>query len=205
MAVETPNRKKGAASDSLPAIQESVRFLLLIRICAIAAGMIGLIALLGWTLGLPFLASLGPDKIPMAPSTAVLLALFGVTIFLRTSYPHRGSYWAGFSIHAAVALISLLLAVLSYQGIQLDAEHLGFSIKNIPGVTPVGHMSPVTAICFLLASLSFLASLTAAPAGQHCLAACLSPADDKLPACSGLSVWHTTPLRQFPHSACIAD
>ena len=63
--------------------QEPIHYTLLIRICAVIAGGIGGAGLLGWLIGLPFLTSLGSGKIPMAPSTAVLFVLYGVTIFFR--------------------------------------------------------------------------------------------------------------------------
>ncbi len=164
MTDETQERRKRRSRIALPDGLKLVCRRLLVPVCAMVAGGLGLAAFLGWVLGLPFLASLGPGKIPMAPSTAMLFVLYGVTIFLRSRLPHRGVYWTGLSVHATGVLIALLLVVLFYQGIHLEAEHLGFSIPHTPGLTPVGHMFPVTALCFLLASLSFLASLPAFPA-----------------------------------------
>jgi len=160
MTDETGEQKENSAHEPLRNGLGPVRFRLLIGICGMFASIIGIIGLLGWVLGIPILASLGPGNIPMAPSTAVMFVLYGVTVFLCSRFSRTGVYWTGLTIHAAGALIALSLAVLSYQGIHPEIEHLGFSILHAPGVMPLGHMSPVTALCFLLASLSFLASLS---------------------------------------------
>lgn len=132
----------------------------LVRIGGTVAVAFGILALLGWGLGLPFLASLGWDVIPMAPSTALLFVLYGVAALLRARLPFgRGAHRVGVAINAAGALVALLMLILSFWGIRPAAEHLGFAAVGTVGEAPVGHMSPVTAICFLLASLSFLGSL----------------------------------------------
>ncbi|MEK7667433.1 MAG: cache domain-containing protein, partial [Gemmatimonadota bacterium] len=100
----------------------------------------------------------------MAPDTAVLLVLYAVAVLLRAHLPsHRGAVRAGVSINAAGALVALALLILFFRGIRLDAEHLGIAIIDTSGAPPIGHMSPVTALCFLLASLSFLALPSSPP------------------------------------------
>ncbi|MEK6743450.1 MAG: PAS domain S-box protein [Nitrospirota bacterium] len=136
------------------------RYRILCLICAVLVAAIGLVALLGWVIGRPTLVSLGSGMIPVAPSTAVMFMLYGAAVFIRTRLPDsRSAYWTGLSITATGALVAALLLNSSLRGIQPDAEHLGFTIVNRPGETPVGHMSPVTAFCFLLSSLSYLLSL----------------------------------------------
>jgi PAS domain S-box-containing protein len=133
----------------------------LIYSCAVLVAAVGLISLLGWALKLFFLASLGSGLIPVAPSTAVMFIAYAFTIFLCAHRPfRRWKYWTGISINAAGALIALLLAVLSYQGIRLKAEEMGFALPTGPAAAPVGHMSPVTAFCFLLSSLSYILALS---------------------------------------------
>lgn len=135
---------------------------LLVRICALFTAGIGLIAIIGWWIDQPVLASLGSGRIPVAPSTAAMFVLYALAVYLRASLSiNRLTYWTGLSLNVAGSLIALGLFILSIQGIQPDVEHLGFTIVNKPGVTPVGHMSPVTAICFLLSSMSYLLSLPA--------------------------------------------
>jgi PAS domain S-box-containing protein len=161
VTAEMIGMKKGPASGPPPKAPESLRFRLLISICAAFVAGVGLVALLGWTLGLPVLASLGPSMIPVAPSTAELFVLYAISLFIRSGMPlPRWKYLAGIYINGAGALTALLLLVLSLLGVRLRAEHLGFTILNAPGGTPAGHMSPVTALCFLLSSFSYLLSLS---------------------------------------------
>ena len=151
----------------------------LVCICSVVAAGFGILALLGWALRLPFLASFGPDVIPMAPSTALLLVLYGIAALLRARLPlGRGARWASAAINSAGVLVALLLLMLSFWGIRPVAEQLGFAVAGTVGQAPVGHMSPLTAICFLLASLSFFGSLPSSPsrpwrAGAAWWTACL--------------------------------
>ncbi len=95
----------------------------------------------------------------MAPSTALLFVLYGLATFLRARVPlSAGAYRMGVVVNSAGALIALLLLLLSSLGIRPAAEHFGVPVAGTLGDAPVGHMSTVTAICFVLASLSFLAS-----------------------------------------------
>ncbi|MFA6282956.1 MAG: GAF domain-containing protein [Desulfurivibrionaceae bacterium] len=157
MAADLRNKEK-TGSPLLPVAREPLPFQLLVRICAGIVAATGGIALLGWMLGSPFLSSLGSGTIPVAPSTALLFVLYAVALFLRSRPPHRGAYWTGLTIVSAGAVAALTLFILSCQGIYLEAEHSGITIIHPGGETPIGHMSPATAFCFLLASLSFLAS-----------------------------------------------
>ncbi len=161
MAAEFRNKEKNR--DSLPVTLEPTPFHLLIRIGAGFMAVTGGIALLGWMLGSPFLSSLNSDHIPVAPSTALLFVLYAVALFLRSRPPSRGAHWAGLLIVSAGTVVALLLLILSYQGIYLEAEHLGITINHPAGETRIGHMSPATALCFLLASLSFLFSAANRP------------------------------------------
>jgi uncharacterized membrane protein (DUF485 family) len=129
----------------------------------IAAG-VGAAALTGLLLKIPVLASLGPGKIPMAPSTALLFLLYGATVFLRTYWPqNRSLHCAGLLIHIIGAAVTLILFFLSSHHIHLAAERLGVVLEGTIAGVPKGHMSPLTALCFLLASLSYSASLSLMP------------------------------------------
>jgi PAS domain S-box-containing protein len=127
---------------------------------ASAAG-IGLVALLGWILGIPFFASFGADLIPMAPSTALLFVLFGVVLFFRKRFPQsRGVYVTGIAVGSMGVIMALLLFTFSSAGIYSHIELFGLSVGRTVGGVPIGHMSPVTAACFIVAAFSFLATLT---------------------------------------------
>jgi PAS domain S-box-containing protein len=133
--------------------------------CLLAAGVftlaIGLLTLLGWVFKLRFLASFEAGLIPMAPSTAVLFLWYGAAICLRARLPlSRRAFRISLAAGCLGALVALLLLTLGCLNIHLDIEHPGLNIIDTAGKAPIGHMSPVTAFCFLLASLSFLASLS---------------------------------------------
>ena len=148
-------------SGALPAGRD---FLLVFAL--LAAGMVtmafGLLALLGWVSGWLRLASFVSGFQPMAPTTAVLFLLYGAAICVRARLPLSGS---SFRISLVAGwlgtLVALLLFVLFCLGIHCGAEHLGLNTAGTVYGAALGHMSPVTACCFLLASVSFLASLSA--------------------------------------------
>jgi len=144
-----------------PSTQTQIPFQRPIRLCAGFVGLVGGITLLGWVLGLPFLSSSGSGTIPMAPSTAILFMLYAAALFHRSCSPYRGASWTGLLIVLAGGVVTLLF-ILSIQGIYLETEHLGIAIIHPAGEIPIGHISPATALCFLLASLSFLCS-----SGKH--------------------------------------
>ena len=98
---------------------------------------------------------------PMAPSTAVLFLLYGVAICLRARTPlSRRACWASVAMVCLGTVVALLLLTLGCLDIHWTAEHLGLNTTGTVGGTPRGYMSPVAAISFLLASVSFLASLS---------------------------------------------
>ncbi|MBI4730649.1 MAG: PAS domain S-box protein [Chloroflexi bacterium] len=133
----------------------------LAQVCGALAAGFGFVALLGWILNLPLLSSFGTLLIPMAPSTALLFGLLGGAAFSCTRWSEsRAARRAGLGIGVLGAFASLFLLILSSQGIYLEAEHLGFPITGSLDGAPFGHMSPVTAFLFLLASTSFLLSLS---------------------------------------------
>jgi PAS domain S-box-containing protein len=128
----------------------------------------GLFALLGWILNYPAWASLWSETTPMAPSTAVLFIVMGVSVAVRAGWPKgdRLEKWA-IPIGLLVALVGLGLAVTASMGIFLQAEHLGIPILSNPSETPVGHVSPLTAILFVASGVSFLTSLGWPTAGRR--------------------------------------
>ena len=176
-------------------VQDRIPYGTLVRVCALVTAGVGFAALIGWVRGLPTLTSLGFGKIPMAPSTALLFVLYGIAAFLRVRSPSRsGVYRAGLAINIAGAMVALPLLFLSYRGIHPEAEHLWLPIAGMVGGAPIGHMSPVAALCFLFATVSFLASLPSSSSRpRRALAAWCSPK----PA-------HRFPVRPFESRATCA-
>ncbi|MBR9981064.1 MAG: PAS domain-containing protein, partial [Desulfatitalea sp.] len=141
-------------------VTSEARFKRWAAVAALLAAGTGGAALLGLLAGLPRLASLGSGYIPMAPSTALLLLLYGVTIFLHVRQPgHSRLRRAGLVIFGAGTLASLVLGLLALNRTYLTFEHLGMTLIGSVAGVPVGHMSPLTALCFLLAGLSGIGSL----------------------------------------------
>ena len=126
------------------------------RILALLAVALGILAGFGWLSGRVALASFGAARIPMAPSTALLFLLMGAGVLLqaRRGEPTR-------RLRLAVAGICTLLAAsllfLASTGRQLAIEHLGLPIAGDLAGAPLGHISPLSALCFLLAGISLLA------------------------------------------------
>jgi len=123
------------------------------------AAVIGLVAILGWITGHPLLAGFG-SPVPMAPSTALLFMLYGSAVFLHLRNPlSKTLYRLAVSVGFAGALAAAVLFFLSYLGIHLSIEHLGIPISGTANGVPIGHISPLTAFCFVLAGISFAATL----------------------------------------------
>lgn len=133
---------------------------ILVRFCAAVSVGIGCTALAGWLLELPRLASLGRGLIPMAPSTAILFIAYGIAFLLaRRATGDRRTMLFILSINASGAFISASLFFLSINGVFLGIEHFGIKTMGAVEGTPIGHMSPITAVTFLLISLVFSAAL----------------------------------------------
>ncbi len=133
----------------------------------ICAGLViatSTLAVVGWLSGVDVLATFGSGNIPMAPSTAVLFVLFGVLVAARGRIRisdrrvrmARGLALLGLAV-AAVLLVTSSLRITS------SLETLGIELAGKVAGAPIGHMSPLTALGFLLTGLSFLPSLARRP------------------------------------------
>jgi PAS domain S-box-containing protein len=154
------NGDPATRSDAVP----PATFPLLVIAGGGAAALLGCIALAGWLLLLPRLASLGQGLIPMAPSTAILFVGYGcVLMMVRSAAGNRRLKLFCQSVLAVGALISVVLFFLSCNKVYLDIEHLGIHAMGAADGTPIGHMSPITAVSFLLISLLSQALITTRP------------------------------------------
>lgn len=131
-------------------------------VCGLLAAGFGLAALLGWLLAIPLLSSFGAQFIPMAPSTALFFSILGIATFVRARFWQNDATQRVVMLTGTLgAVAALSLLVLSSLEIRLPIEHLGIPIGH-PAVInepPVGHMSPLTAFSFVLASFSLFLSL----------------------------------------------
>ena len=138
-----------------------------LEIALLAAGIVtmafGLLALLGWVFGWLRLASFGANMIPMAPSTGVLFLLYGAAICLRARTPlSRPAFQFSMALVGLGTLVALLLFTLGWLHIQWTGEHFGLNLTETAAGARTGHISLVSAFCFLLAGGSFLTSLSPA-------------------------------------------
>ena len=144
--------------------KENRAFIGIARACAVLAAGFGFCALLGWIADIPLLATLGPGVRPMAPSSALLFMLYGILFFMHAPIPESyDERRRGFALGSFCAILSLTLLVLSALGIESEAEHLGIRITGMLEGAPIGHMSPLSASCFVLAGASFLFMLSSFP------------------------------------------
>jgi PAS domain S-box-containing protein len=128
-----------------------------IKVCSLLVAIMGILAIVGWILDIPQLASFDPCLIPMALSTAVLFVTFGLIIFFHNQLPSsRIMFRVELVISSIGILVALLVLYFSLNGIRPDIEHLGMKMNGVFDKSVAGHMSPVTAFCFILVSLSFL-------------------------------------------------
>ncbi len=128
--------------------------------------LITVLAVAGWLLNLPVLASFSPAYIPMAPGTAIIFLGMWITWFMRRSFP-------GNKVLRIISLVVLLgvlifvvqLAAKSLVGIGLDIEALIY--RNPPqfGQFTTARMSPLAALGFFLA-IPALFMLTAREPGR---------------------------------------
>ncbi len=142
--------------------QHPAPFVRSVRGCALFAAAVACAAWAGLALGNPWLASLGEELVPMAPSTALLFILYaGVMLFVTRGTPGRRRGHGLLGIVLACGVVATTLLVLSLNDVHPTIEHLGVTMLDTLGDTPLGHMSPVTAFSFITVACSLLGRLTA--------------------------------------------
>jgi PAS domain S-box-containing protein len=126
-------------------------------ICGAISICIGGVGLVGWAVGLRVLTAVRLDYIPMAPNTGLIVILLGCALFSGIAWSRNRT------IRIAIAGISFLCIIVAgltligiVIGIDLKIDYLLLTTTGTIGTVPVGHMSPVTAICFLLGSAALL-------------------------------------------------
>ena len=130
------------------------------KVLAIMVVVSGLVPLSGWLFHKPVLASLGEGFIPMAPSTALYFVFFGVLMLFFERTGKNAIVWrSGFIMILVSSLTAIVLLWFSFHSRYFHVETLGFSTTTLPNNLPTGHMSPLTAFCFLVTGLAFLTLL----------------------------------------------
>jgi PAS domain S-box-containing protein len=127
------------------------------RICGIISACIGGVGLAGWGLGSRVLTSVRMEYIPMAPNTALIIILLGLSLYSVATWPgHRTVRMAIAGLVSVCLLIAGLTLVSILTGVDLRIDYLFISTRGTLGLVPVGRMSPVTAICFILGCTALL-------------------------------------------------
>jgi PAS domain-containing protein len=136
------------------------RFVAFASLFSIAVGLIGL---LGWTLGIPILKSIIPGQVIIKPNAAIGLVLCGWSLWLLRSSdapPEQATRKrAGQVMASIVALVGLLSVSEHLIGWNLGIDQLLFIDENpfeAFGSLRPGLMAPVTALDFLLIGLALL-------------------------------------------------
>lgn len=138
------------------------------KFCFLAVGGLSLLILLSWASGNWRLGTMGEPYVPMAPSTAMALLALAVVAWLWQRRPaSSAANWFGRAVALTVLAMGLLVWAQSRFGFDLP------SLRPVPttetvGRIPVGRMSPLTALAFVLASLGLLLQLSAG-AGRKAL------------------------------------
>lgn len=124
-------------------------------VCAFVIFSVAGLSLIGWFSGKLILASYGADYIPMAPNTALLFLVITANILVRSSL--LSVKWIrrlSLTVSSVTVLISVLVIIQSV--FNFDLENLIYHTTITLGSIPIGRMSFLTALVFLLAGISFL-------------------------------------------------
>ena len=126
------------------------------QFCAGIAAGIALLALLGWVSGVRLLAGQLGIYVPMAPSTALaFLLLSGVLFRFAHLQVLRLSRLFALTAVSIVLWIGLFVLVQFIFGINFGIEQVLSRTNEWLGSMPLGRMSPLTAIAFLLEGAAF--------------------------------------------------
>ncbi len=124
----------------------------MVFVCAIS-----LLAIIGWLIDQPILASLSPEFIPMAPSTALLfLGLCGIWLIHRVFSARRKIRILVQAGLVGILLIVILLTIKYFTGLGPDLEQLLVPDPGFLGEIERARISPMTALGFFLTLLALL-------------------------------------------------
>jgi len=136
--------------------------------CSFLVLFIGALVLFDWATGLDLISSLhsslfpptaiNTSYIPMAPSTSLLFVLSGLVVAIQLQHVGRNVYRIEQILALVILVVALVLLFLSSQNIFFNFEHIGLQLGSHKTGTPLGHMSPVTALFFIISVTSLLAA-----------------------------------------------
>lgn len=127
------------------------------RFFAFTVCLIGSLGALGWHKGLSLLGQINERFIPMAPLTAIVFFVMGLSLyFMDRVRVHARGLMAVSTLY--VSLLLVLVAVLGrFFGVwAVDVENVFYSNPDMFGNVAKARMSPLTALNFLLSSVALL-------------------------------------------------
>jgi len=121
-------------------------------VCSLVAAVLGGVSIVGWLTGMEALASVRAHYIPMAPTTALAFAVLGFATIahFRTGWLRTASI-LGIIVVAAIAVAKLIEFVSGYS---LGIDELFVADPGTLGLVRKGRMAPLTALNFLLATMT---------------------------------------------------
>ena len=129
----------------------------LVYICASTAMGIALLSLIGWVSGVRVLAGQWGTFIPMSPLATLSFLLLSGVLFSYTRSPRkRTSRFFALAAISVVLFSALIMLGQFLTGIDLGIEKVLLPINESLNQIPVGRISPITVVSFLLVSISFL-------------------------------------------------
>ena len=141
---------------------ESRSFRIIPLICALLAIALGLLTLIGWISGVPLLASVRANYIPMAPSTAFCFTLIGVGLIAHLL--KAALRWIPRVVASVVLAVACAKLVEIFGDLNFGIDPWFVRNPGLFGAVPTGRMAPMTAINFLFIGTGLLALTGKQPA-----------------------------------------
>lgn len=115
------------------------------------------LSLFGWLAGKVIVASVLSDYIPIAPSTAVLFIILSIFFLLNIKLEKLPvSKSIGITILILVVLFCLNVILDYFFNFPWDIENIFIKNPETLGYVPIGRMSPITSLLFILTSISII-------------------------------------------------
>ena len=174
---------------------ESRSFRIIPLICALLAIALGLLTLIGWISGVPLLASVRANYIPMAPSTAFCFTLIGVGLIAHLLKAALG--WIPRVVASVVLAVACAKLVEIFGDLNFGIDPWFVRNPGLFGAVPTGRMAPMTAINFLFIGTGLLALTGRQPAK---FAGPLGALAAVIGAVVLVGYWYETPLLYGGHT-----
>ena len=114
------------------------------------------LSLIGWASGSTILTSVKQYYIPIAPSTVLCLLILSISFLISIIIPNILLRMITACCASLTIVIASIFLISFFMGITIEAERLWFARLHFQTPYQSGHMSPVSAIMFIVASLGIL-------------------------------------------------